>query len=152
MSVRAAHCTVLIHGTRYGIAVDRVQEVLRPAPLAPLPLAPPCVAGLLHLRGRILTALDLRRCLDLPARDAGEPSVHVVVREDADMASLLVDAVGDVVEVSPREWVATPETLGDGVRRLVRGAWKLDHGLLLALDVSRTLAMAHTRREPSVPA
>ena len=87
-------------GDRYvGIPVDRVQEVLMAQPLTPVPLAHEHISGLLNLRGQIVTAIDLRARLGLPARTADAPSANVIVTSDGGPLSLLVDRLGDVVPV-----------------------------------------------------
>src|SRR5690349_9788083 len=90
--------TFTLDGHSFGIAVEQVQEVLRSQSRTRVPLAPPAVAGLVNLRGQVLTAIDLRTQLGLPPREGAEPMV-VVVRVGGEPISLLVDAIGDVVDV-----------------------------------------------------
>ncbi|WP_460460860.1 chemotaxis protein CheW [Angustibacter peucedani] len=132
--------TFTLDGRTYGIDVDQVQEVLRPQPRTRVPLAPPHVAGLMNLRGQVLAAIDLRVPLGLPERTGDEPMV-VVVRVGGEPVSLLVDTIGDVVEVDERDFEPPPDTLTDATRDLILGAYKLPDRLLLALDADRAVAV-----------
>jgi purine-binding chemotaxis protein CheW len=123
----------------YGVDVTHVQEVLRPQPRTPSPLAPPTVAGLVNLRGQVVLAVDLRERLMLPARDGDEPMM-VVVRVGAETISLLVDHIGEVVTVGPETFAEPPETLPVAMRQVVRGAHRLPDKLLLVLDVEQAAA------------
>lgn len=123
----------------YGVDVTHVQEVLRPQPRTPSPLAPPTVAGLVNLRGQVVLAVDLRERLMLPARDGDEPMM-VVVRVGAETVSLLVDHIGEVVTVGPETFAEPPETLPVAMRQVVRGAHRLPGTLLLVLDVGQAAA------------
>ena len=128
-------CTFKAGGRWLGIEVGRVQEVLRARPTTPVPLAPPVVAGLVNLRGQIVTAVDLRRRLELADADAAPDPAQVVVRGVDGAVSLLVDEVGDVLEVAEEDFEPPPPTLTGAARELIGGAWKLPDRLLLALDV-----------------
>jgi purine-binding chemotaxis protein CheW len=128
-------CTFEAGGRWLGIEVGRVQEVLRARPTTPVPLAPPVVAGLVNLRGQIVTAVDLRRRLELADAAAAPDPAQVVVRGVDGAVSLLVDEVGDVLEVAEEDFEPPPPTLTGAARELVSGAWKLPDRLLLAVDV-----------------
>src|SRR3954454_4627156 len=94
------YCTFYLDGSYFGLDVLHVQEVIRHQEMTRVPLAPPVVRGLINLRGQIVTALDLRRRLELPDRPADQPPpVNVVVRTDDGAVSLLVDDIGDVLVV-----------------------------------------------------
>jgi purine-binding chemotaxis protein CheW len=118
----------------FGIRVEQVQEVTDRLNITPVPLAPAAVRGLLNLRGQILTAIDLRRCLQLNERSAGNPPVHMILRTDERAVSLLVDRIGGVVVVDDADFELPPSTLRGRSRELILGAYKIDQGLLLALD------------------
>ena len=124
-----------------GVPVERVQEVLRAQPVTPVPLAHADISGLLNLRGQIVTALDLRARLGLPARVENDPSANVIVMTDDGPLSLLVDALGDVVGVDDAQFEPPPDTLQTDTRHLIKGAFKLDDALLLDLDLDRTLEL-----------
>ena len=131
--------TCFVDDRLFGIDVATVQEVMSGAELTPVPLAPPIVGGLLNLRGQIVTAIDLRRCLQLPDRPADQLPVNLILRTDEGCTSVLVDAVGDVLEVDDDDFECPPETLRGRSRELIRGAYKLDGRLLLVLDTDEML-------------
>ena len=131
--------TFFVNGLYCGLEVLRVQEILRSQHMTRVPLAPPAVEGLINLRGQIVTAVDLRRCLQLPERPAGQRPFNVVVRSEGGAVSLLVDEIGDVVEVHSDCFEATPMNLKPEHRRLFRGIYKLESRLLLVLDTERLL-------------
>ena len=127
--------TFSVNGHLFGVEVAVVQEVIRYQPMTGVPLAPAALAGLINLRGQVITAVDLRRRLGFPERAAGELAMDVIVRTSDGLVSLLVDRIGDVVEVAQEAFEEPPETLAGIARDLIRGAYKLDHALLLLLDV-----------------
>jgi purine-binding chemotaxis protein CheW len=127
-------CTFYVDGHYCGLDVLDVQEIVRDQEMTRVPLAPPVVSGLINLRGQIVTAIDLRRRLELAERPADRRPVNVVVQTPEGAVSLLVDEVGDVVRVSDRTFERPPETLRGTARRLIRGACKLEDRLLLLLD------------------
>ncbi|MBX9600107.1 MAG: chemotaxis protein CheW [Bryobacteraceae bacterium] len=122
----------------FGIDVRTVQEVLRTQEMTRVPLAPAVVDGLINLRGQIVVAIDMRRRLGLPPRQGGEP-MNMVVRGDDGAVSLLVDEIGDVLELGGENWEPPPENLDVGRRGLLDGVHKLDKGLLLILNIARVL-------------
>ena len=127
--------TFSVNGHLFGVEVAVVQEVIRYQPMTRVPLAPAALAGLINLRGQVIAAVDLRRRLGFPERAAGELAMDVIVRTSDGLVSLLVDRIGDVVEVPQEAFEEPPETLGGIAREHIRGAYKLDHALLLSLDV-----------------
>jgi purine-binding chemotaxis protein CheW len=131
--------TFWLDGDLYGVEVEHVQEVLRSQSITRVPLAPPAVAGLINLRGQVVTAIELRERLGRPARPADTEAVVIVVRLHGEAVSLLVDSIADVVDVDVRDFEAPPDTLDGAARELIRGAFKLDGHLLLALDVNRAV-------------
>lgn len=132
-------CTFYVRGMFLGLEVTCIQEVIRAQPLTVVPLTQPVIAGLMNLRGQIVTAIDLRHRLGLPPREPDERPINVVVRTPDGAVSLLVDEIGDVIEVSDDAFERPPDTLGDDARALIRGAYKLKDRLLLVLDAARTL-------------
>jgi purine-binding chemotaxis protein CheW len=137
-------CTFRVAGGYFGIPVEHVQEVVRPQPITPVPLAPPVVRGLINLRGQILTAIDLRSRLGLGEPGDQEKLMNVVVRTDDSPVSFLVDEIGEVLDVDEDTFEAPPETLQGDMRELIRGAYKLEGRLLLALSTERTVDLAGT--------
>jgi len=133
-------CTFWLADHCYGVDVLDVQEVLMVHELTRVPCAPPVVQGLMNLRGLILTAIDLRRRMDLPERDQGVTPSSIVIRAEDGPVSLLVDRIGDVVEVGPETFEPAPDATTGTARDLVIGAYKLDGVLLLELDTKRVIA------------
>ena len=132
--------TFRLDGDLYGIEVEHVQEVLRSQQLTRVPLAPTAVAGLINLRGQVVPAIELRERLGRPARPEGTDAVVIVVRLHGEAVSLLVDSIADVVDVDAADFEAPPDTLEGQARELIRGAYKLDGQLLLALDVQKAVS------------
>lgn len=126
-----------------GIQVDAVQEVTAGVELTPVPLASSVVSGLLNLRGRIVTAIDLRRSLQLADRPPDQPPITLILRADGGSIGLLVDAIGDVLEVDEDDFEPPPGTLRGRLRELITGAYKLDRGLLLVLNTERAVEESH---------
>ncbi|SNS60527.1 purine-binding chemotaxis protein CheW [Geodermatophilus pulveris] len=132
--------TFWLDGDLYGVEVAHVQEVLKSQGLTRVPLAPAAVAGLINLRGQVVTAIELRERLGRPPRPEDTAAVVIVVRLHGEAVSLLVDAIADVVDVDPADFEAPPDTLAGAGRELIRGAFKLDGQLLLALDVHKAVS------------
>ena len=134
-------CTFFVNGLFFGIEVLKVQEVIRYQEMTRVPLAPATIQGLINLRGQIVTAVDLRRRLELPPREADQLPMNVVVRSEDGAVSLLVDEIGDVVEIQDDIYEQPPETLKGVARELVQGVYKLKERLLLILDTERTVTL-----------
>lgn len=134
MSVSKQFCTFYLGNQCFGLDVLKVQEIVRFQPLTRVPLAHPMVRGLINLRGQIVTAIDLRERLELPARGDNREPVNVVVQTDDGAVSLLVDEIGDVLEVTEQQFERPPETLQGPARELTHGAYKLPDRLLVILD------------------
>lgn len=127
-------CTFWVGDLFLGVDVTHVQEVVRPQALTTVPLAPPVVRGLINLRGQIVTAIDLAQMLDLPDRADGVELLNVVIRSRGEAISLLVDAIGDVVEIADDACAPVPPTVRTEVRRLLQNTCPLPGRLLLVLD------------------
>ena len=125
--------TATIGGQLCGIPVLKVQDVLGPQRITPIPLAPPEVAGSLNLRGRIVTSIDLRIRMGLSERE-GEP-MSIVVEHRGELYSLMVDTVGDVLKMAPEAFERNPATLDVLWRSFSEGVYRLHQGLLVVLDV-----------------
>lgn len=127
-------CTFRIDDLLFGVDVRSVQEVIRYHDMTRVPLAPRAVRGLINLRGQIVTAVDLRERFGLPHRSSDRLPMNVVVQSDDGIVSLLVDEIGDVVEVTADVFESPPATLRGPARSLIEGAYKLPSGLLLVLN------------------
>jgi purine-binding chemotaxis protein CheW len=134
-------CTFRLGDLLFGVEVLCVQEVLLKQQMTRLPLVSSVVSGLINLRGQIVTAIDLRMRLGMPALDEGREAMNVVVRANDTAFSLVVDEIGDVLDVDPELFEAPPETLTGVARELILGAYKLDGQLLLVLDVDKAIAI-----------
>jgi purine-binding chemotaxis protein CheW len=137
-------CTFYLDGQFFGVPVQQVQEVIRYQEMTRVPLVPNVIRGLINLRGQIVTAVDLRRRLGFGERPEGQLPMNVVVRTDEGIVSLLVDEIGDVLEVEDGSFEPPPETLKEEERHLVRGVHKLKGQLLLILNSERALMIAET--------
>jgi purine-binding chemotaxis protein CheW len=107
--------------------------------MTPVPMAPDVVEGLINLRGQIVTAIDMRRRLRMPARPEGRTPMNMVVRSDDGAVSLLVDEIGDVVETDASAFERPPDNLDEVTRRLTTGVYKLTDRLLQVLDARRVI-------------
>src|SRR5690349_21083224 len=135
-------CTFYVGEGYFGIPVEQVQEVVRPQPITPVPLAPKVVRGLINLRGQILTAIDLRYRLGLGEPGDAAKLMNVVVRTDESPVSFLVDEIGEVLDVDEDTFEGPPETLQGDMRELIGGAYKLEGRLLLTLSTELTVNLA----------
>ncbi len=131
--------TMMVADQLFGIPVLAVQDVLGPQRITRIPLAPPEVAGALNLRGRIVTAIDMRRRLGLPAAAASVLSMSIVVDRAGELYSLAVDNVGEVLCLPADAFELTPPSLDPHWRDVTAGIYRLDGGLLVVLDVVRLL-------------
>jgi purine-binding chemotaxis protein CheW len=130
--------TAAVGDQLFGIRVLAVQDVLGPQTLARIPLAPAAVAGALNMRGRIVTAIDLRERLGLPRADRSR-SMSIVVDHKGELYSLLVDEVGEVLAIDTEQLEPNPPTLNGGWREVSSGICRLDGRLMVVLEVDRLL-------------
>lgn len=134
----------------FGVPVMQVRDVLRRQNLTPVPLAPCAIAGLLNLRGRIVTAIDLRTRLGLPLQAAANDASHVVVVENGgEPYALVVDSVGDVLPIDERRLEAVPLGLDPQWRVVADAVYPTETGLIVLLDIARLLDIAPARRVAS---
>lgn len=134
---RRGLCTFWLAEHCFGVDVLGVQEVIRHQDVTPVPLAPSVVVGLMNLRGQIITSCDLRIRMELGERPADLVPMNVVLQTPDGPLSLLVDRIGDVIEVSDDDFETPPSTVTGVARDLIVGAYKLDGRLLLELDTVR---------------
>ncbi len=138
--------TFIVGDLFFGVDVLRVQEVLRYQEMTRVPLAPEVIEGLINLRGQIVTAIEMRRLLRLPPRPPEQMPMNMVIRTGDGAASLLVDEIGDVLEVDAANYEPPPDNLEPAVRELIRGVCKLKERLLLVLDTDKAVDMASSRK------
>ncbi len=125
-----------------GVPVLAVRDILGEQVITRIPLAPPEIAGSLNLRGRIVTAIDLRRRLRLAPAEPGRPRMSVVAEQSGELYALLVDQVSEVLSLDASLFERNPPTLEKTWAEFSTGIFRLDGRLLVVLDVSRLLAFA----------
>lgn len=136
-------CTFDVDTLFIGIPISRIQEILRTQPLTPVPLTSSVILGLMSLRGQIVPVINLADRLGLQLQGGGADGFNVLIRTPDGPVSLLVDRVGDVVEVQSESFEPAPDTLRSNLRPLIRGAYKLEKRLLLALDAEAAIQVEY---------
>ncbi len=131
--------TIEIDGQLFGIPILQVQDVLGEISVTRIPLAPPQVSGALNLRGRIVTAIDVRKCLGLPPLETVDKRMSVVVNHDDELYSLVIDKVGDVLSLLDKDFENNPATLDLIWRSVSLGVYRLQGRILVILDVPKLL-------------
>ena len=134
------YCTFYLENNYFGIEVEQVQEIIRSQPITPVALAPAAIKGLINLRGQIVTAVDLRKLLELAPCKSSVELMNIVVSTNMGVYSLLVDRIGDVLELANDCSESPPENIDGIARDLVRRAYKLDGQLLLTMSLSTLLS------------
>ena len=140
----AQYCIIHVAGLQLGVDVRRVQEVLGPVAVTPVPLADPSVCGLLNLRGRIVTAVDARTRLGLAPRPPESSVANVVMSAGGETVSLVVDREGEVVEIGDHTLEPVPDTVAPTIKSFTRGCYQLEGALLLILDADRAFDLTTT--------
>ncbi|ODA67715.1 Chemotaxis protein CheW [Methyloligella halotolerans] len=133
------YVTAMVGDQLFGLALTQVRDVFIPKGICRVPLAPPSVAGLLSLRGRVVTAIDLRRRLGLPLRGEGEPSVALGIERGAEIYGLIADRIGNVLRPSAESFEPTPINLTSRWSEVCAGLYRLDQGVMAVLDVESLL-------------
>jgi purine-binding chemotaxis protein CheW len=133
------YVTFTTAGQMFGLPIERVQDVFKPARITRVPLAGAEIAGVLNLRGRIVTAVDLRSRLGLGAPQAGQAAMAIGIESGGESFGLLVDAVGEVLKLPDGECEANPVNLDRKLARVSAGVFRLDGSLLVVLDIDRVL-------------
>ena len=133
------YVTVTIGDHLFGLPIFRVQDVFMPERMTRVPLAPPEVAGILNLRGRVVTAVDMRVRLDLGTRQPGAPVMAIGIEFKGESYGLLVDAVGEVMHLPNNTCEAKPTNLDARLAKVAAGIYRLEGQLLIVLDVDRLL-------------
>ncbi len=133
------YVTFTTAGQLFGLPIERVQDVFKPTHMTRVPLAGPEIAGVLNLRGRIVTAIHLSNRLDLQSGADVAASMAIGIESGAESFGLLVDAVGEVLKLPDGEREANPINLDRKLARVSAGVFRLDGQLLVVLDVDRVL-------------
>jgi purine-binding chemotaxis protein CheW len=133
------YVTVTIGDHMFGLPIFRVQDVFVPVGLTRVPLAPPEVAGILNLRGRVVTAIDMRARFEFGARPPGTPVMAIGIELKGESYGLLVDAVGEVMALRNSACEAKPANLDPRLSRVAAGIYRLEGQLMVVLDVDRVL-------------
>jgi purine-binding chemotaxis protein CheW len=132
-------CTFFLGDQFFGVPVQQVQEVIQYQEMTPVPLVPDAIRGLINLRGQIVMAVDLRRRFGMAERPESQLPMNVVIRTDDGAVTLLVDEIGDVLEVDEENFEQPPPTMRGKARELVLGVYKLPQRLMLVLDTERAV-------------
>ena len=135
----AEYVTAVVDRQLFGLPISRVQDVFVPQRLTRVPLAPPEVSGVLNLRGRIVTVIDLRRRLGLPVRPRTASDMAIGIEQNGEAYGLLVDSVGEVMRISEAIRAANPTNLDARLADVSAGVYRLEGELLIVLDVDRVL-------------
>ncbi|MEK0445261.1 MAG: hypothetical protein RLZZ399_582 [Verrucomicrobiota bacterium] len=134
MSATRQICTFLLGENLFGLDVNCVLEVIRTQPVTKVPLAPEAVYGLINLRGQIVTAIDLRRRLDLAVPAEDHPlKMSIIIKTPDGPLCFPIDDVGDVIEVSQDLLEPAPDTMTSNARKMIDSVCKLSSQLLVIL-------------------
>ncbi len=131
--------TMVVDKQLFGIPILQVQDIVEASKVTAVPLSPSAIGGMLNLRGRIVTVIDLRKLLGNDEEIAADSQMGVTVEHKGDLYTLLVDSIGDVRSVRRSDFDKAPSTLEPETRRLCSGIYRLKGSLLVVLDVSRIL-------------
>lgn len=137
------YVTVLITDQLFGLPISRVQDVFMPDRMTRVPLSSPEIAGVLNLRGRIVTSIDMRCRLGLPKKEDNRPPMAVGIEYKGESYGLLIDSVGEVLKLDESVREPNPVNLDARLARISAGVHRLDGQLLVVLDVDRVLDMGN---------
>lgn len=136
--------SVFLNTHIFGLPTATIRDVLRALPITHVPMAPLHIAGISNLRGRVVTAVDLRKRMNIGALDDAPGMMSVVVESRGELYSLLVDRVGDVLTLDSHDLDPLPLTLRDEWRGLCQGVNKRDEGLMVILDLEQIIQKTNT--------
>src|SRR6516165_1240230 len=139
------YVTAMIGGQLFGLPISRVQDVFMPERVTRVPLASVEIAGVLNLRGRIVTVIDMRARLGLPKAADGKPPMAVGVDLRGESYGLLIDQIGEVLRLPEESREENPVNLDPRMAKLAGGVHRLSGQLMVILDVDRVLEMAHDK-------
>jgi purine-binding chemotaxis protein CheW len=135
----AEYVTFTSAGQLFGLPIERVQDVFKISHITRVPLAGAEIAGVLNLRGRIVTAINLGNRLELETRADARPPMAIGIESGTESFGFLVDAVGEVLKLADGERETIPINLDRKLARVASGVFRLDGQLLVVLDVDRVL-------------
>lgn len=146
MSAQASYEYVSVHigGQLFGVEVDEIREVFSPQDITGVPRSPSEVAGLLNLRGRIVTAVDARQRLGLPAREDGAAVMALGLEQGSELFGVLVDEVGEVMRLKADTLEPSPAHLDPTWRSLLKGVHRLEGDLLAVLEIRALISWNRT--------
>ncbi|HEX4408938.1 MAG TPA: chemotaxis protein CheW [Xanthobacteraceae bacterium] len=133
------YVTFATAGQLFGLPIGRVQDVFKPATITRVPLAAPEIAGVLNLRGRIVTAIHLYARLGLENRNRAAMPMAIGIESGSESFGLLVDSVGEVLKLADADREPNPINLDRNLARVSSGVFRLDGQLLVVLDIDRLL-------------
>ena len=143
MSDECKICTFYIDNYFFGLDVSRIQEVIRYQEMTRIPLSHETISGLINMRGQIVTAINMRKRLGFAAMPEDEKPLNIIVRTEDGAVSLLVDNIGDVIDINRDRFEALPENLKGELLNVLKEVCKLDDKLLLILDIEQVLHIEH---------
>lgn len=138
------YLTVKIADQLFGIPVLHVQDVLSIDKMTKIPLAPPEILGSMNLRGRIVTAINVRKRLGMDVKLDDSKEMSVVIEHEDELYSLVIDSVGDVIRLNKNDYEAVPATLDETWREIALGIYRIDDKLLVVIDVPKLLSSIRT--------
>ena len=141
------YLTIFVGGQIFGLPILQAQDVLGEQRVTRVPLAPPQIAGALNLRGRIVTAVNMRACLGMGPRQDNGKTMHVVVEHGDELYSLMIDKVGEVMSLAMRDYENNASTLDGAWRSVSNGIYRLKDKLLVVLDIPRLLETLESHTE-----
>ncbi len=134
-------CTFFVNDFYFGIDVYKIQEVIRFQEMTHVPLTSHIISGLINMRGQIVTAIDMRKRLDFTPSGSDEKPTNIIVRTEDGAVSLLVDSIGDVIDISPEQFELPPENVKGNFQQVLKEVCQLDKQLLLILDIEQLLKL-----------
>jgi purine-binding chemotaxis protein CheW len=136
------YVTATVGGQLFGIPISRVQDVFKPDRLTAVPLSSQDIAGVLNLRGRIVTAIDMRSRLGLPKDDVKREAMAIGVDLRGESYGLMIDTIGDVVRVQTNDCEINPANLDPCLSRMAAGVHRMGNDLMVVLDIDRVLSLS----------
>lgn len=147
-SVTIQYATFYVGGALLGLDISIVQEINRNMVLTRVPHAPPCVRGVMNLRGEVVSVLDLRYLLGLPPSEPTKHSRNIIVKCDGELVGIWVDQVADILSLSQNDVLPPPSNLGGFQARFVRGVYQQPESLVMIVDPKEILLASLSGNSP----